>query len=113
LTRKLITHIVAHANPFAVEGSEDFKTWEEILRNDPDFAVDFSLAAGRNWNGTYPCDNEHRAAYMEEEFDLNERWEEQILSKGSKEEVEANAVGLEADMQSKIELHHLKRKDNA
>jgi hypothetical protein len=74
LARKLVTRVIAHSNPLAWEGSTQFRTWEGILRNDLDFAVEFSLAAGRRWNGKGPCDDEYRAAYMEREFDLNERW---------------------------------------
>jgi hypothetical protein len=107
--RKLASHVMAFQNPFVEydEKSEEFKAWDDLLARVPDVAVDFAKAFGLKWHRTKPWDEQNLATYMEEEVSLEERWENQILSRRTKETIEREA-GANC-IRSIIELQHLER----
>lgn len=91
--RKYAAHSMAWKSPFGIykEGSEEYKSWNNLLKKYPNLAVDISRVAGKQWNGTKPCDDGHRATDMEEEGSLDERWERMILERMTQEEIETAA----------------------
>jgi hypothetical protein len=107
LLRKFAAHSMMCKNPFTEleEGSREYKKWEKLLEKCPDLATD--MVKGKNWNGTRPWDDEHRGAYMEEEADLDKRWDELILRQRTKAEIKKEAD--KKDIRSIIELEHLER----
>jgi hypothetical protein len=110
LPPKFMSDYVSHNNPFAncIAGSELFVLWNDFLKSHPQFAIDLTIAAGKNWGGiTGPCDIAVRSNYMEEEFDLNKRWEEQILQNKTKATIEAAAKA--SCLRSLVQLRHLNR----
>ncbi|EPE33203.1 POZ [Glarea lozoyensis ATCC 20868] len=107
---KFMYNYVSHNNPFTqcTPGSEPFVLWEGFLKAYPQFAFDLAVAAGKKWKGaTGPCDIEVRSEFMEEEFDLNKRWEELILQKQTKAEIEVAAKANR--LRSVVQLRHLNR----
>jgi hypothetical protein len=108
--RKFAAHSMACKNPFEqyMEGSEMYKAWNTLLEDSPEIAQDIVRGAGKKWNGTFPWDDEHRQAYLEDEVDLEQLWEKQILAARSIEDVKAAAQ--RNCIRSKIELAHLERK---
>jgi hypothetical protein len=99
LLQKLMANYLACHNPLLDEGTETFMYWESFLGKHPCFAKNMAIAAGKDWKKTNP--------YTEEEWNLNMRWENQILSRRTKEALETAAK--EYDVRSMIELQHLNR----
>jgi hypothetical protein len=108
--RKFAAHSMARESPFEKyeEGSEMYKSWNTLLKNSPDLGIDIALVAGKEWNGIYPWDDEHRQAYLEDEVDLDQRWEYQILAARSIEEIKVAAKSN--CIRSILELAHIERK---
>lgn len=109
LLRKFAAHSMVVQNPFVknAEGSKEFKNWEHLLQRISDITVDITMAAGKQWNGTQPWDDEHRAAYVLKEVPLEERWEKHILSTRTKSDIKKDAKAK--CIRSIIELEHLER----
>jgi hypothetical protein len=87
-----------------------YKDWETLLSQTPhgtELNVDMNRASGKNWNGTKPCDDEHRSGYTVAEVPIEERWGQLIMSKRSKEGNEKAAEG--GCISSKFELALLNR----
>jgi hypothetical protein len=107
--RLFISHLIAHYNPFSQypEDSEDYKFWRKMLKKYHQLAFEVSIAAGKKWNGNSPCHIQHRATYMEEPYDLSKRWEEQILRRRTKTDIELAASANCG--RSKVELYHLNK----
>jgi hypothetical protein len=108
--RKFAAHSMACKNPFEKykEGTKEYKKWEALVKEYQDIAFDMAVAAGKNWNGTLPWDDENRAAYMVEEVPLEEAWEKYILSTRTKADIKKNSKAK--CIRSIVELEHLERK---
>ena len=108
--RKYAAHSTARKSPFEKyqEGSVMYKAWNTLLEKYPDIGLDIARVAGKEWNGTYPWDDEHRQAYLEDEVALDQLWEQQILAARSMEEIRVAAKGN--CVRSIIELAHIERK---
>jgi hypothetical protein len=74
----------------------------------PDINIDMDNASRKEWNGTYPWDDEYRMDYMEKETPLDEAYETQILEKRSLAEIKRGTRTPEVIRH--IELVHLQRK---
>jgi hypothetical protein len=109
MLRKFTADVLCCHNPFDKHkpGSKDRADWERLMDRCHDIAVDMAKAAVKKWNGTNPWDDEHRGSYMEEEVPLGDLWEQQILSRRSRADIEKAAKAK--CIQSVIELEHLKR----
>jgi hypothetical protein len=107
--RKFAAHSITCESPFEqdVEGGKMYQAWNTLLEELPELAVDIALVAGKDWNGTYPWDYVHRQAYLVDEVDLGQRWEDQILAARSMEEIKAAAEG--GCVRSIIESDHIGR----
>jgi len=91
--RKLAADVLACANPLHDQDIETQEEWAACLERQPAISLDILKAGGRNWNGTNPWDDEHRASYMVPFVPLEQRWEEQILMERPREEIELAAEG--------------------
>ncbi|KUJ16523.1 uncharacterized protein LY89DRAFT_734624 [Mollisia scopiformis] len=110
VARKFTTDLMNCLNPLKKlkEGSEKWNDWTAMLERCPDLKADMENAVRQDWNGTYPWDCQYRDSYMVEEFNLGERWEEQILARRSLEQITMDAAT--GEMKSVLQLSHLKRK---
>ncbi|TVY89624.1 hypothetical protein LAWI1_G007479 [Lachnellula willkommii] len=108
MPRKLVADSLACNHPLHNEDLEAQKLWTKVLQKYPNLSTDIHKAGAKKWNGTQPWDDEHRTSYMiPDTVSLEQRWEDQILAKRSREEVKAAADG--GCLKSRLELLHLDR----
>ncbi|KAF4631455.1 hypothetical protein G7Y89_g6672 [Cudoniella acicularis] len=64
------------------ENEEEYREGSKLLRNykTQDLAIELALGSRKDWKGTRPWDDKHRATYMLEEVPLDEIWEKQTLT---------------------------------
>jgi hypothetical protein len=108
--RKFAAHSMACDSPFEKhwEGDKMYEGWNTLLEDILELGPDIARVAGKQWNGTYPWDGEHRQAYLKVEVAPDQLWEEQILAARSIEEIKTAAKGN--CLRSMIELAHIERK---
>lgn len=108
--RKLFSHVAARLGPLQryKEGSEEHTEWVALFREQPELVFDIATMAGKDWQDTYPGDDEYRSLYLEEEVSLEDKWEKQILAFRNIDAIKAKAK--ERCVWSMIELDHLERK---
>ncbi|KUJ07535.1 uncharacterized protein LY89DRAFT_631082 [Mollisia scopiformis] len=107
--RKFLAHCSARLGPLEshAEGSDQHTAWKVLFQEFPDLTYDIAAIAGKDWKGTMPWDDEHRALYVEDEIPLENQWESQILLARDKDAIkEAASTGCVCSI---IELDHLER----
>lgn len=105
--KKMVSDVLARNNPFEEADAETTSKWEKVLAEYPQLSLDIHKAAGKKWNGTQPWSPEHRQSYMVETNNLYVHWEQQILKRHTRKQIELAADG--GCIASSRELEHLDR----
>ncbi|KAL5319037.1 hypothetical protein ACEPPN_014107 [Leptodophora sp. 'Broadleaf-Isolate-01'] len=110
--RKFAAHSMAANPPFKKHkpGSQEFAEWNALLKEYPVLNIDIVHATAKDWGETFPWDDEHLGAYLEDETPLDQAWEEQILAKRDIAAIKGGAK--KKCIRSIFELAHLERKKN-
>ncbi|PVH74109.1 hypothetical protein DL98DRAFT_605669 [Cadophora sp. DSE1049] len=88
-------------------GSPELTEWDALLKEFPELSIDIVYASAKGWNGTLPWDDDNLDAYMEDETQLDQAWEEQILAKWGIDDIRNEAE--KKCIRSIFELAHLER----